>query len=446
MILERSVLFAVGLLGAALLGASALHHRVKLLSRFFIPPALTAGAVLLFSGPEAAAWIPRDVHSLYSSWPAFLVSFLFAGVVLGEERSESPVSTALSVTRQGIFVWFVALSQIAIGFAVVFLIPGAPVLFGHVIEIGWAGGPGSAAAMTAVTERLGDRTAGDLSVISATIGLVWGTVSGIGIVNILRRKHGSKDSTPNLDFDSQKFEISPSVILQGLAALSVTVLAARLALDAVGRVAGFVSADAARLVDDLPLFFVSLLAAFGLRPFLRRVDPHGRLSHAVRILSGVVLDVLVVAAVASIRLSSLKAHSGIFLLLMAAAALWSIVLFFVFSPMLLPAKHKWELGLLNFGMATGTTALGLMLLRAYRSPETRTSASIYGLAAPLSAPWIGGGALSLYLPILTAEGHASGVFLFAVAGSVLALGLGVLLRLWAARKQPTPPGLFAKNR
>ncbi len=432
--MERSVLFAAGLAAAAFLAAAFVHSRWQLLARFFIPPALTAGAVLLFSGPEGAAWIPSDIHSLYSSWPAFLVSFLFAGIVLGEERSESPADTAISVTRQGVFVWFVAFSQVAVGFAVVFLIPGTPQLFGHVIEIGWAGGPGSAAAMTAVTERLGDRTSGDLSVISATVGLVWGTVSGIGIVNILRRRNGHSEISPNENQAASAAGQSAVSILQALAVLAVTVLTARIVLDAAGRTVGFFSSDTARLIGDLPLFFVSLLAAFALRPLLRKADPDGRASHAVRILTGVVLDILIIAAVASIRLSSLRAHSGIFIVLMCAAAVWSLVLFFVFSPLLLPRRHQWELGLLNFGMATGTTALGLMLLRAYRSPEERPAASIYGLAAPLSAPWIGGGAVSLYLPILTAQGYAWGVLIFAVTGAVLALAFGFLLRTWAERK------------
>ena len=59
-----------------------------------------------------------------------------------------------------------------------------------------------------------------------------------------------------------------------------------------------------------------------------------------------------------------------------------------------------ELGLINYGMSTGTTATGLLLLRMVDKDLESGAAEDYALAAPLSAPFIGGGLLTLMMPLL----------------------------------------------
>ena len=54
-------------------------------------------------------------------------------------------------------------------------------------------------------------------------------------------------------------------------------------------------------------------------------------------------------------------------------------------------------------MATGTTATGLMLLNSYKTISDKSSQQailVYGSAAPMSAPFIGGGMISLLIPLL----------------------------------------------
>jgi glutamate:Na+ symporter, ESS family len=75
----------------------------------------------------------------------------------------------------------------------------------------------------------------------------------------------------------------------------------------------------------------------------------------------------------------------------------------VLSRWILPKEHWFQLGLINYGMSTGTTATGFVLLRVV-DPELRTQAAEdYALAAPFSAPFIGGGMITVALPLLVLE-------------------------------------------
>ena len=77
-------------------------------------------------------------------------------------------------------------------------------------------------------------------------------------------------------------------------------------------------------------------------------------------------------------------------------------------------------------MSTGTTATGLMLLRIIDRDLDSGAAEDYALAAPMSAPFIGGGMITFSLPVLLAQLGGGPV----VAGLVLAM---VLLFLVGAR-------------
>jgi ESS family glutamate:Na+ symporter len=83
------------------------------------------------------------------------------------------------------------------------------------------------------------------------------------------------------------------------------------------------------------------------------------------------------------------------------AAVWSGFCLLVLARVLLPRAYWFELGLLNYGFSTANTPQGLMLLRIV-DPDLRTNAATdYAVAAPLSAPFIGGGIITfLVLPVL----------------------------------------------
>jgi ESS family glutamate:Na+ symporter len=75
----------------------------------------------------------------------------------------------------------------------------------------------------------------------------------------------------------------------------------------------------------------------------------------------------------------------------------------VLARRMLPREHWFELGLINYGMSTGTTATGFVLLRLIDPELESGAAEDYALAAPLSSPFIGGGMITVALPLLVLE-------------------------------------------
>ena len=112
------------------------------------------------------------------------------------------------------------------------------------------------------------------------------------------------------------------------------------------------------------------------------------------------MDVLVVAAIASLNLTAVAALATPLMILFAAGAIWTTVCLLLLSRWILPEPYWFQLGLINYGMSTGTTATGFVLLKMV-DPELKSGAAEdYALAAPLSAPFIGGGILTVALPLL----------------------------------------------
>ena len=114
---------------------------------------------------------------------------VFAGLLL--ERKGKPFRAALeAAAREAIMVWVIVLGQVALGLLATALIlkPWFGVHFGvaSLIETGFAGGHGTAAAMGDVfaSPAVAFADGRDLGMFMATAGLVFGIVSGMLYVNL----------------------------------------------------------------------------------------------------------------------------------------------------------------------------------------------------------------------------------------------------------------------
>ena len=121
---------------------------------------------------------------------------------------------------------------------------------------------------------------------------------------------------------------------------------------------------------------------------------------SIKRLVGIAMEFLIVAAVASLRLSVLATYFWPIVLLLVLGCIWTAFCLLFLSRRLLPGAYWFELGILNYGMSTGTTAQGMMLLRIVDPDLESGAAEDYALAAPLSAPFVGGGIITISLPLL----------------------------------------------
>jgi ESS family glutamate:Na+ symporter len=114
---------------------------------------------------------------------------------------------------------------------------------------------------------------------------------------------------------------------------------------------------------------------------------------------GLALDFLVISAIASIKLDVFFAYFLPFSILMVVGLVWVLFATWFIAPRMLP--DAWfERSITEYGMQTGVTALGLLLLRV-ADPNFKTpAAKSFGFKQILYEPMLGGGFITAAAPIL----------------------------------------------
>jgi len=138
-----NVILTIALVIVALAIGMLVYGNVAFFRKWFIPPAIIAGTLLLISGPFVLQiWTP-PMRAFLEKWPPVLLGFLFAGVALGFDPSKREPALVRPIILQNVFVYFLCFGQLAVGFLIhlLFFRNSVSPLIGHVIEIGWAGGP-----------------------------------------------------------------------------------------------------------------------------------------------------------------------------------------------------------------------------------------------------------------------------------------------------------------
>ncbi|KLU06470.1 Sodium/glutamate symporter [Rhodopirellula islandica] len=468
------MLHAIVFVCALLLLGVGLRQQVAWFRKGLIPASLIAG----FLGLAVVQWFRwngRDtlepIVSALGPWPSTLIAVVFAAMLLGkskQDRSSSSQHLVRDVMQQGLMVWIIVLGQTVVGLWVTWWWIGPqfelPSSAGMLIETGFAGGHGTAAAMGDVFKHasIGWEEGFDLGVMMATGGLVYGLVSGILWIQLALRRNwiqvtesaedpASDQPEPTPTKSAAKPERNFNAASLGSARMDGSVLdplllqAIWLALamgigvamqGGVGWVAEAMGTNAsaesvevaavgpsqtsddagspdagesqlqsrltlASIVGSFPLFIYTLFGGAIVRMLLRAIGQvHLIDEQTIHRLSGTSMDLLVVAAVATLNLAAVASLWVPLAILLLAGSIWSTFCLLFLSRRILPPEKWFPLGLINFGMSTGTTATGFVLLRVV-DPELKSGAAEdYALAAPLSAPFIGGGMITVAMPLV----------------------------------------------
>ncbi len=430
----------------------------------FIPASVVAGVMglamiqtgLQLNNPIVADWA-NSTSNILSSWPGWLIAVVFAGMLMESQKSSAKES-ARRVGQQGLMVWIIVLGQTAIGLWVTWLLIQpyyeVPNSFGMLIETGFAGGHGTAAAMGEVFAHPSVALEGgkDLGMLMATCGLVYGVLTGILWINIGVRRGWVKKSQARsnsgghpeqVDFGSigtarvGRETLDPllwQIVLLAIAfGIGVILQAAVMffagVIDGVSEVKAVDAAQAqlskrlsASNVLDFPLFIYTLFGGLIVQKTLKFFGQAERVDgETIHRLTSTAMDILVVAAIVSLNLQAVAFLLVPFAILLVFGGIWAAICLLLISRWLLPSEHWFQLGLINYGMSTGTTATGFVLLRMV-DPELRSGAAEdYALAAPLSAPFIGGGMITIAMPLLLLERVSIAIPASVIAAVVLVL-------------------------
>ena len=402
-------------------------------------------------------WNTKDTVDMLGSWPGWLIAVIFSALLI--ERPGKTLGNSLKLAaRAGIVVWIIILGEIMLGLAATWLIIrhhfDVPASFGQLIEAGFAGGHGTAAALGEVMSLppINFPHGRDLGFVFATVGLIFGVASGIVYVNIAVRRGWTHSREVKIDLlnglearhDPQpiargrvRSEVIDPLVFQVLILAVAFVLGMLLKfifMHVLPLVLQLLDIDAAtrdefvKYAENLPLFMFTLMAGLLVREAMHLlkigdlIDPD-----SMRRITGASMEFLIVAAIASLKLSAVVEFGWPIALLLLLGFIWTGFCLFFIARRLLPKTYWFELGILNYGMSTGTTAQGLMLLRIIDKDLQSGAAEDYALAAPLSAPFIGGGVITLTLPLLLMKVGAGWVVLALIVTMFLLYAIGVTL-------------------
>ncbi|MGF1633854.1 MAG: hypothetical protein ACFCVE_08410, partial [Phycisphaerae bacterium] len=299
-----------------------------------------------------------------------------------------------------------------------------------------------AAMGTVFSETLNFPPGLSLGFFFATYGLVWGVVSGVVLVNLgVRRgwvsmepeKPGAGEATMPAEAGNARAvgvrtripvitgleerggtraiayarvrgEVIEPLVFQLL--VLAAAFAAGLGLQWVYEQAAeaVIPGEYVAYAGKLPLFLFTLLGGWLVREGMHLLGVGDLIDgDSIRRFLGVSIEFLIVAALISLRIETLAVYWVPVLVLLLTGSLWVVFCLLVVGRLLLPRAYWFELGLINYGMSTATTAQGMMLLRIVDRDLKSPAAEAYAAAAPLSAPFVGGGVITIVLMPLALE-------------------------------------------
>jgi ESS family glutamate:Na+ symporter len=300
----------------------------------------------------------------------------------------------------------------------------------ELLGVGYIIGPRISATMLA---------GGVLGQMSATVGLVTGVVGGVWLIQWGARRGHTRAIAAPMSASGESAGLlpvgrRPSIATGTVSPVVIEPFTLHLAAIGLSLLAGMALLEGLRrlhpMFDAFPLFPLAMLGGMAVQAVTVRLGIDDWFDRAsFQRLSGLALDLLVVSAVASMRLDLFAQHLAPFALLMVAAMAWCVASFVWLAPLLLP-DDWFEQGLVVYGTQTGVAAVGLMLLRI-ADPEQQTSAArAFAARSVVISPLLGGGLITAAMPLLVVQ---SGIGPMLVVAALVTAGAW----FWPGRRGAT---------
>jgi glutamate:Na+ symporter, ESS family len=471
----ESVGLALLLLGLLLLVAKLVRVRSRIAQKLFLPSSIIGGFLALLLGPDllgrAAGAVAGDgalagglfgeqVLEVWGELPTLLISVVFATLFLGT-RIPKPREAARLGGPQLALGLTMGSGQYVLGLllALAVLTPvfGLDPMVGALIEVGFEGGHGTAAGLGDTFAELGFEEGLDLALGLATVGVVSGVVVGVALINWGVRTGRTdvlmEDAQASLAAQRGLFEredrraaatmttrpssIEPLAI--HFAVVAVAILLGQLLLSALQALEAALWADAIELFEYVPLFPLAMLGGVVVQLVVDRFDRYDVVDRQMMLrIQGLALDVLIVAALATLDLTVIADNAVPFALLAVTGVGWNVLVFAVLARRMIPS-YWFERGIGDLGQSLGVTATGLILMRVADPDNTTPALEAFGYKQLGFEPFLGGGLVTAAsVPLIAQLGPVP--FLVAMSlllAASLALGLLKFGRMQPAEERST---------
>ena len=408
-------LFSICVLCIFLLVGKLMRTKIKTLQKLFLPSSIIAGFVALAMGPYGLNLIPNWILAEWKPIPGVLINVVFATLFLGVALPNLKTLWKFGGpqlcygTVMGVGQYFTALTVTTLVLVPIFKVPE---IFGCIVEIGFSGGHGTAAGMKATFDQLGFEAGSALSQMSATVGIITAVIVGIILINIAIRKGycaclNEEKGIPTykktgLIPEPKRFSIATATV----ASEAIEPLTFHLGIIAVAIMIGWgmwgVVKGLHEQLQGFPLFPLAMIGGLIVQMISvpLKVDQYYDKDTFDRIL-GLSLDILVIAAIAAIRLDLFAANFIPFVIIMITGIVWVVCCTLFLAPRMFP-KYWFERSITEFGMQTGVTAIGLLLLRIVDPLYKTKTATAFGFKQMIYEPFLGGGLITATAPIMIA--------------------------------------------
>jgi ESS family glutamate:Na+ symporter len=436
----RTVLFAFVLLALLLLAGRYLKHRIRFFQRLYLPASIIAGALALLLGPQVLGAIAtsisgegsllsgglfsEDIRTVWSQAPGVFINIVFAALFLGE-TIPPPRDIWRKAAPQVVFGQTLAWGQYVVGILATLLILGpvfgANPIASCLIEIAFEGGHGTAGGMAETLNNLGYADGADLAIGLATVGIVSGIVLGTALADWGRRKGYvasinrsaiEPEEIPDLNVVAETPELRQQRA-RLLRNLLVDPLSINFGIVGMAIAIGWILLEILKWVESVtwgttgfvvipfvPLFPLALVGGIITQSILNRLGLGALVIRPmIQNIAGVALDVVVIAAIASISLRVIGGNLGVFLTLSILGILWNVLVFLWLAPRLF-SQYWFEKGIGDMGQSMGVTATGILLLRMV-DPDNSTGAfESFAYKQLFFEPIVGGGLFTAAAPAL----------------------------------------------
>jgi glutamate:Na+ symporter, ESS family len=301
-------------------------------------------------------------------------------------------------------------------------------------------------------EDLGFAEGQDLALGLATVGVVSGVVIGIALINWAVRTGRTsllaEDAEASLAQQRGLFEREDRsrAATMTVRPASVEPLAIHFAIVSVAILIGqgFLSGlqwleqtfwvDRVELFEFVPLFPLAMLGGVLVQLVIDRYDRYSMVDRQMmERIQGLSLDLLIVAAIATLSLQVIADNLVPFLILAGAGVAWNVGVFLVFARRMIPA-FWFERGIGDLGQSLGVTATGLILMRV-ADPDGETPAyEAFGYKQLGFEPFFGGGLITASSIPLIAQFGAMPMLVAMLA----LLAFSILAGLKLGKRAPHP--------
>ncbi|MGO2880352.1 MAG: sodium/glutamate symporter [Halomonas sp.] len=461
---------ALVIISLALVASNALRLRIGWLRRLFLPSSVIAGLVLLLMGPdvigrllptffeESPGLFPAYVQESWSALPGLLINVVFAALFIG--KTIPGIRTIwLRAGPQVVVGQTMAWGQYVVGLTLALLIL-APLfnmnpMAGALIEIGFEGGHGTAAGMADTFADLGFEEGADLALGLATVGIVSGVLIGTLMINIAARRNIITPSNENDEPDDMIREDSrPSTeefsefkkdlmheagttdpLSLHIGLVGIAILIGWLLLSGLQWIeqATWASNGGLEILAHVPLFPIAMIGGVIVQLVITRFGlEHHVSTRTMARIAGTALDFTIVAALATLSLTTLGEYFLPFLLLAVAGIAWGLFVLIVIAPRVIP-EGWFERGIGDFGQSMGVTVTGLLLMRMADPSNKSGALESFGYKQLMFEPVVGGGLFTAAALPLIGEFGALAILGFS---AILTVGWLVFGLLYFGRMVP----------